>query len=140
WAEYADYTDQRHLAETTAMLDATRLRPGDRVLDLATGAGGLGLAAAERVLPGGRVVVSDVVPEMTSIAAVRARAAAADNVAVRVLDLEAIYEPNASYDVVLSRHGLQFAIEPDTAAAEIARVLAPHGRVAATVWASPEQN
>ena len=50
------------------------VQPGDRVLELACGPGGLGLAAAERVGPGGEVVLSDVAAEMTAIAAARAGA------------------------------------------------------------------
>ena len=44
---------------------------------------------------------------------------------MRVLDLEDIAEPDASYDVVLCRHGLQFTVEPTAAAEQIARVLRP---------------
>ena len=49
WAEHAAYADARgaHLAER--MLDLTAVGLGDRVLELACGPGGLGLAAAARV-------------------------------------------------------------------------------------------
>ncbi len=138
WAEYADYTDARHAPETTVMLAATSPAPGERVLELAGGAGGLGLAAADLVAPGGRVVLSDVALEMTQIASARAGDRSA--VEVRRLDLEAIAEPDASYDVVLVRHGLQFAVDPAAAVAEIARVLRPGGRVAVSVWGPPAAN
>jgi SAM-dependent methyltransferase len=132
WAEYADYTDARHAAETEAMLAATAPVPGDDVLELACGAGGLGLAAADLVAPTGRVVLSDVADAMTRIAA--ARAGDGRQAEIRRLDLEAIDQDDASYDVVLCRHGLQFTVEPDAAAREIARVLRPGGRVAVSVW------
>jgi ubiquinone/menaquinone biosynthesis C-methylase UbiE len=55
------------------MLALTKPQPGERVLELACGPGGLGLAAAKRVAPTGEVVLSDVVAQMTSIAAAHAR-------------------------------------------------------------------
>jgi SAM-dependent methyltransferase len=111
---------------------------GERVLELACGAGGVGLAAAGRVGPDGEVVLSDVAPEMTAIAA--ARAEGLHNVRTRVLDLERIDEPDASYDAVLCREGLMFALDPGAAVREIRRVLRPGGRVALAVWGPRERN
>ena len=101
---------------------------------------GSGSAAAQRVLPGGVVVVSDFVAEMTTIAATRAAAMGAVNVEARLLDVEAIAEPDSSYDVVLCREGLMFATDPARAGAEIARVLRPGGRVAIAVWGPRSRN
>jgi SAM-dependent methyltransferase len=61
-------------------------------------------------------------------------------VSARVLDLEAIDEPDASYDVVLCREGLMFALDPMQAAGEIRRVLRPGGRAAVAVWGPRERN
>ena len=140
WAEHASYVDRRSAGLTAAMLVRTAPRPGERVLELACGAGGLALAAAPLVGPGGEVVASDVSPEMTAIAAARARAAGLDQVTPRVLDLQAIDEPDAAYDVVLCREGLMFAPDPTRAVAEIRRVLRPGGRVAIAVWGPRERN
>jgi SAM-dependent methyltransferase len=86
------------------------------------------------------VVVSDISAEMSEIAAARASASGLDNVTARVLELEAIDEPDASYDVALCREGLMFAPEPQRAADEIARVLRPGGRVALAVWGPRARN
>jgi SAM-dependent methyltransferase len=110
------------------------------VLELACGPGGLGLAAAPRVLPGGEVVLSDVVPEMTAIAARRAAARGLTHVTSTEHDLERITEPDGSFDVVLCREGLMFAPDPARAVREIARVLRPGSRVALTVWGPRERN
>ena len=122
------------------MLDLSTPQPGERVLELACGPGGLGLAAAARVARGGEVVLSDVVAEMTAIAAARAEALGLSNVSTRELDLERIEQPDASYDVVLCREGLMFALDPARAAREIRRVLRPGGRVALAVWGPRERN
>jgi SAM-dependent methyltransferase len=140
WAEHAAYVDARAAPVTEAMLDATRPAPGERVLELACGPGGLGLAAAERVASAGEVVLSDVAPEMTAIAAARAAAGGFANTRTRELDLEQIDEPDGAYDVVLCREGLMFAADPARAAAEIARVTRRGGRVAIAVWGPRERN
>jgi len=140
WGEHADETEARAAAVSARMLELAAPRPGDRVLELACGAGGLGLAAAGRVAPGGEVVLSDVVCEMTAIAARRAAAAGVANVATRELDLEEIDEPDGAFDVVLCREGLMFATDPARAGAEIARVLRPGGRAALAVWGPRADN
>jgi len=125
---------------TDTMLELSMPGPGERVLELACGAGGAGLAAAERVAPGGEVVLTDVVAEMTAIAATRADALGLRNVSTRELDLERIDEPDGSYDVVLCREGLMLVPDPARAVREIRRVLRPGGRVALTVWGPRERN
>ncbi len=128
WAEHADYADARGAGVA------------ERMLELACGPAGLGLAAAARVAPGGEVVLSDVTAAMTAIAAARAEALGVRNVSTRVLDVESIDEPGDAYDVVLCREGLMFATDPGRAACEIRRVLRPGGRVAIAVWGPRERN
>ncbi|HEV8297316.1 MAG TPA: methyltransferase domain-containing protein [Acidimicrobiales bacterium] len=140
WAEHAEDVDARGAVMTRRMLELTAPRPGDRVLELACGPGGAGLAAAERVGPAGEVVLSDVVASMAAIAADRATARGLTNVRAATLDLEQIDQPDASYDIVLCREGLMFAVNPDEAAREIHRVLRPAGRVAIAVWGPRDQN
>jgi len=74
WGEHADYADTRGAAVTETLLRLSAPGPGERVLELACGAGGVGIAAARLVGPTGEVVVSDVAAETTRIAAERAAA------------------------------------------------------------------
>jgi ubiquinone/menaquinone biosynthesis C-methylase UbiE len=140
WSEHADYVDARAAAVTAAMLERSLPQPGERVLELACGPGGAGLAAAKRVAPGGEVVLSDVAAEMTAIAAQRAAAAGLDNVSTCELDIERIEQPDDSYDVVLCREGLMFATDHACAAREIRRVMRSGGRAAIAVWGPRERN
>jgi SAM-dependent methyltransferase len=137
WAEHAGYIDARTADITERLLELASPAPGDRVLELACGPGGPGIAAARRV-DGIGVVLSDVAAPM--VAAAARRAEALTNVSARVLDLEEIDEPDESFDVLLCREGLMFAVDPDGAGRELHRIARPGGRVAVSVWGPREHN
>jgi 2-polyprenyl-3-methyl-5-hydroxy-6-metoxy-1,4-benzoquinol methylase len=140
WVEYEAYVEHRSAALSRRILELVDPRPGDRVLEMACGLGGLGLSAARLVSPGGSVVLSDLVPGMTEAAVASARREGIDNVMARPLDLEHIDEADAVYDVVLCREGLMFVPDPAAAVAELQRVLAPGGRMCVSVWGPREEN
>jgi SAM-dependent methyltransferase len=140
WAEHANFADARGAVVTEGMLEIAALQPGDRVLELACGPGGVGLAAAQRIGPDGEVVMSDVVAEMTAIAAARASALGLGNVSTRELDIESLDEPDGCYDVALCREGIMLVQDPVRAAGEIRRVLRPRGRVVLSVWGPRQHN
>ena len=101
------------------------VRPGAAVLDVACGTGNVAIPAA---LAGGRVTGVDLTPE--HFPAARARAAAA-GVEVDWVegDVEALPFEDDTFDVVLSAFGCMFAPRHAVAAAELARVLRPGGRL-----------
>jgi ubiquinone/menaquinone biosynthesis C-methylase UbiE len=140
WEQNADFVDSRTEDLTRAMLEAAALEPGDRVLELACGPGGLGIAAADRVGADGEVVLSDVAPQMTAIAAARSEARGLGNVTTLDLDLERVDQPDGSYDAVLCREGIMLVPDHDGAASEMRRVLRPGGRAVVSVWGPRERN
>jgi SAM-dependent methyltransferase len=140
WAENAEHVDELLAPTTERLLALSDPRSGDRVLELACGPGGAGLAAARRVGPAGAAMLTDAVPEMTAIAAARARALGLGNVSTRVLDLDRIDLPDGSYDVAICREGFMLALDPAGAAREVRRVLRPGGRMAVSVWGARERN
>jgi SAM-dependent methyltransferase len=140
WGENAAYVDTRGALVAQAMLDSAGLRRGERVLELACGPGGVGMAAAAIVGPDGEVVLSDFAPEMTAIAAERAKTAGLTNVSTCEVDLERIAFPDASFDAVLCREGLMLAADPARAVREAHRVLRPDGRAVFTVWGPRDRN
>lgn len=140
WNEYADEVDERGAAMTERILQLAEIGPGDRVLELACGPGGAGLAAAAEVGDGGHVVVSDIVTEMVAIAEARGKTRGLRNVTAVTLDIEAIDQPDSEFDSVICREGLMFAVEPAQALREVHRVLKPGGRFAFSVWGPREAN
>jgi SAM-dependent methyltransferase len=125
---------------TEIMLDLARVEPGNRVLDVAAGAGEPALTIAERVGPGGYVLATDIAPNILQFAAQIARERGVSNLETRVMDGENLDLPDESFDVVTSRVGLIFFPNQQRALAGLHRVLKPGGRVAAIVYTTPEQN
>jgi SAM-dependent methyltransferase len=125
---------------TERMLDLARVVEGNRVLDVAAGAGDQTLAIAERVGPRGRVLATDLSPAILAFAATDARAKGFQNVETRVMDGENLDLENASFDVVVSRVGLIYFPNQTKALEHMFRVLVPGGRVAAMVWGAAEKN
>jgi len=115
------------------LAEATDVRAGERVLDVAAGNGNATLAAARRFA---RVTSTDYVPALLEKG--RARAAA-EGLAIdfREADAEALPFPDASFDVALSTFGVMFAPDQARAAAEIRRVVRPGGRIGMANW-TPE--
>src|SRR5687767_8596275 len=73
-------------AATEAMLDAARVGPGSRVLDIAAGAGEQTLVAARRAGPTGHVLATDISPAILRFAKSAAQQAGLANVETRELD------------------------------------------------------
>lgn len=109
-------------------------------MELAAGPGDTGFLALPRLLPGGRLVSTDVAPEMVAAARRRAAELGLDDVTFSIEDAASLSFDDATFDGVLCRWGLMLVPGMDAAAREIARVLRPGGRAAIAVWASPEAN
>lgn len=106
------------------------LGPGDRVLDVACGAGNVALAAARA---GASVTGLDFAPNLLAQARERA---AGEGLAARFDegDAEALPYADGTFDVVTSAFGVMFAPRPERAAAELVRVCRPGGRIALLSW------
>jgi ubiquinone/menaquinone biosynthesis C-methylase UbiE len=125
---------------TEAMLDEAKLQPGDRVLDLAAGAGEPSLSAAERVGPLGHVLATDISSNILEFAAESARERGLANFETRVMDGENPEVPDASFDAVLSRLGLIYFPDRDGALRAAHRVLKDGGRVVLASFSTPDHN
>lgn len=110
------------------LLDAARLRDGERVLDVACGTGVAARLAAEAVGATGSVAGVDANPGMLAVA--RAATPAGLSITWHHGSAEALPVADVSVDVVLCSLGFQFFADKAGALREMRRVLAPGGRLA----------
>ncbi|HSS60311.1 MAG TPA: class I SAM-dependent methyltransferase [Candidatus Limnocylindrales bacterium] len=125
---------------TEVMLDLAKLKAGDRVLDLAAGAGEPALSAAQRVGPSGYVLATDISVNILEFAAQAARDRGLTNVETRVMDGEKPNLPDATFDAVLSRLGLIYFPDREGALRSAHRMLKTGGRAVIASFSTPERN
>jgi len=124
---------------TEAILEAAQLRPGLRVLDLASGVGDPALSIAAKVAPSGRVTASDLGPGMISLAEELAHKQGLTNIEFLEANAESLPFADESYDVLTCRFGVMFFPDLHKALRECLRVLKPGGRAAFVAWGIQEQ-
>ena len=138
WAEDLGYPDELANVPESAVESFAgvanpwqlgRLEPGERVLDLGSGAGTDSLVAAQMVGEQGHVTGID----MTSAMLAKARAAAAEMGATNVEFVEGEAErlpfADETFDVVISNGVIDLVPDKDAVFAELHRVLVPGGRM-----------
>jgi SAM-dependent methyltransferase len=127
---YTDVADRYVGPLAEVAVERAGIEPGHHVLDIATGAGNAALIAARH---GAAVTGLDLAPGLLATGELRARSVGLEVDWVEG-DAEALPFADESFDRVLSVVGVQFAPRHEVAAAELARVLRPGGRVALTAW------
>lgn len=117
-------------------LDLLDLVPGEQLIDIGAGSGGAALMAAAR---GANVLAIDAAEQMVGRIRVRANGLAPSRVRAEVMDGTALRLPSASFDAAISVLGVILFADAERGMQEIARVLAPGGRVAIVAWTEPER-
>lgn len=112
------------------LCEAVDMRPGERVLDVASGTGNAAIAAARRFCD---VTSTDYVPELLDFGRARAEA---EGLPVRfeTADAENLPYEDGSFDVVLSVIGAMFAPDHERTANELLRVCKQGGRIGMANW------
>jgi SAM-dependent methyltransferase len=140
WRRWNPTLDRWYGEVTRQMLDLARIAPGQRVLDIAAGAGEPAVSAAERVGPDGYVLATDISEGIIELALQVARERGLEQIETRAMDGEKLDLADASFDAVLCRLGLMYMPHPVTALREWRRVLKLGGRVAVVVFSTPDRN
>ncbi|MEE3749951.1 class I SAM-dependent methyltransferase [Mycobacterium intracellulare] len=135
WAlgDYALMAEEVMAPLGPALVQATGLGPGVRVLDVAAGSGNISLPAAAA---GAAVVSTDLTPELLRRSRDRA-AAQGLTIDYREANAHALPFGDGEFDVVMSAIGVQFAPDQQRAASELVRVCRPGGTIGVISW-TPE--
>jgi SAM-dependent methyltransferase len=130
------------------LVQLAEIKSGDWVLDIATGIGEPALTAAKKIMPDGKVVATDISPQMLAIAKTRAKSLGLDSVIeFREIDGEKLDLTESSsstttskkFDAVLSRWGLMFFPNLPAALVRIRQMLITNGGLSAAVWSDPSK-
>jgi ubiquinone/menaquinone biosynthesis C-methylase UbiE len=122
-----------------AMIGRLNIAEDQQHIDIASGTGEPGLSIA-RLTPKGRVVLTDLAPEMLQVAARRASAQGLTNIETKVCSADELPFDAATFDSVSVRFGYMFFPDVEKATTEFVRVLKPGGRLCSSVWVKPEEN
>jgi SAM-dependent methyltransferase len=125
---------------TDALLSLLAPAPGERILELAAGPGGVGSQVAPLVGSSGSVLVTDFSPGMVEAARARGAELKLANVEFAVVDGQEMPFAEASFDGVVCRFGYMLMPSPVAGLSETRRVLGDGGRVAFAVWGDRRLN
>lgn len=131
YAPMLDAFQRAHADELRTMIADLGLRPADRVLDLACGAGTYSLLLAEQVAPGGAVIGVDIAQAYLARAEERAAAAMIDaSIDFQASDSAALPFSDGSFDLAWCAQSMYSLPDPLAALRELRRVTRPGGTVA----------
>src|ERR687895_924576 len=125
---------------SSKLVELVHTKPGDKVLDIATGIGEPAVTAAKRVGNNGHVLATDISPQMLSIAKQRASSLGLEKtIEIKEGDAETIDLPASSFNGVTCRWGLMYFPNPYDALTNIYGSLVSNGYFAAAVWGAPDK-
>ncbi|WP_315711540.1 MULTISPECIES: class I SAM-dependent methyltransferase [unclassified Bradyrhizobium] len=138
WSDRQEAQDILLAPVSQILIERIAAKPGDRILDIGCGCGGLSIALAGQVAPGGSVLGVDISAPMLE----RARAVAPAGLPAEFVLADATVYPfaPASFDLLVSRFGVMFFADPVASFANIRRALKPSGRVVFACWREPKAN
>jgi SAM-dependent methyltransferase len=142
WQTWWETIERRAQKVSDKIVQLAEIQPGDKVLDVATGIGEPAVTAARKVMPNGKVVATDISPQMLAIAKTRAKSLGLDSIMeFRESDGEKLDLPDsiAKFDAILSRWGLMFFPNLPVALVRIRQMLVTNGRLSAAVWSAPSK-
>jgi SAM-dependent methyltransferase len=136
WKEWWELIEKGAQKITQRLIKLAEIKPGQRVLDVATGIGEPSITAAKVIGTGGHVLATDISRQMLAIAKERATfLRLQDIIEFRESDAENLDLANSSFDAALSRWGLMLFPNLDAAIGKIYNSIVSGGRFAAAVWA-----
>ena len=140
WEKHREIIRRMFAPVTQALIESAGIDRGYAVLDVAMGPGEPALDVAAFVGPEGRVVGTDLIPEMVEAARRASDRLALGNTQFDVAPAEHLPFPADAFDAVICRFGVMFFPSPVDAVREMLRVLKPGKKLALAVWHGVEKN
>jgi ubiquinone/menaquinone biosynthesis C-methylase UbiE len=140
WQTWQEFIYGATAPVSQRLVELAGIKPGDKVLDVAAGAGEPSLTAARVVGPEGSVVATDISTNMLTAGRERAAAAGIDNVEFVESEASALDFPPESFDAALSRWGIIFEPDGEATAARVRGFLKPGAKMAISSWGPPDRS
>lgn len=137
WANNATDMEQLFAPLKDALLFDADPRPGDRLLEIGCGAGGMTAKMAARVGPSGHVHGIDISPTLKAVAEATTRGL--PNVTFDLTDAQS-GDLGAGHDAMISSFGMMFFTDPLAGFRNIGRALRPGARITFLSWTEPPAN
>ena len=140
WKTWWEPIEKGAQALSSRLVQLAEIKPGYRVLDIATGIGEPAMTAAKIVGSSGHIIATDISARMLAIAKERAAALGLQNITeFKESDAENIDFPDSFFDAALCRWGLMLLPNLDAALSKIHTSIISGRRFAAAVWSTPHK-
>ncbi len=140
WEKHAPTIRTIFAPLTRALIAEAGIGPGQRVLDVAGGAGEPSLSIAEVVGQAGSVTCTDAVAQMVKTAEKEARRRGLTNVEFRQCAADSLPFDDDRFDTAVSRLGIMFFPDPIAGLREMLRVVRANGVLSLAVWGRSDLN
>jgi SAM-dependent methyltransferase len=140
WEDNADFVARTNAPMQRWMVERLEPQPGQTILELGAGPGDTGFEVAQTLGADGKLISTDISPEMVEVAKRRVSTFGVTNVEFRVMDAQEIELPDSAVDGVIHRFGPMLLPDPDASFAEVHRVLRDGGLYLSTVIGGPQDN
>jgi enediyne biosynthesis protein CalE5 len=140
WKTWWEPIEKGAQALSSRLVQLAEIKPGQRVLDIATGIGEPAMTAAKIVGSSGHIIATDISARMLAIAKERAMSIGMQDITeFKECDAENIDFPDSFFDAALCRWGLMLLPNLDAALSKIYRSIISGRRFAAAVWSVPHK-
>lgn len=140
WVAFSDKLDRQLSQVGQLLLQAAAPRPGESVLDIGCGTGGMLVPLAEAVGDRGKIVGIDLSDPMLGAAWRRVTRASLGNVQLVAGDVQIHTFVSATFDLLVSRFGVMFFADPVAAFRNLYQAAGASGRLCFVCWGPLQEN
>ena len=139
WKKWDDLMMEFLKPYGNSIIEKLHLSGNENALDIASGTGEPALTIAQ-LLKSGKITLTDLSEDMLTVAQENAAKKGITNSAIQTCDVCELPFDDNSFDTISCRFGFMFFPDMQLATREMYRVLKPGGRIAVSVWDTPDKN